>query len=182
MRTGKPQPAEDTSQRRKWFHNLFLIAAGILVAAPIFVALSFAMSLALFIVGFFIAPFGGNDQPAEIDPSVAFSQLAGWQLPEQAEVLKHDNTHTGFTNDGDYTLVVRMSPSLLQTIMDHDSHSWSECPVAPEIANDAWSIPKHTGKLYWAQKTSESDTDWHRGHVVIVKPETGTVWIYEWKN
>jgi hypothetical protein len=135
--------------------------------------------VALIRFGAYLVDFGGNEF-AEIDPAKGFSQLTSWQLPEQAQVLTNTYTHSGFKNDGDYTLVVRMSPTHLQSLVANDPHVWVSCPVAPEIARLA-ALPQHSGDLYYAERTRESDADWHRGHVVIVNREMGMVWIYEWK-
>jgi hypothetical protein len=126
-------------------------------------------------------PFSGTDEPAVVDPSHAFSQLTGWSFPNSASVLENTNSHSGFKNDGDYVLVVRMPSLELQSLIERDRNIWLDCPVAPQIASSAWSLPVHSGTKYYAKKTSESDTDWHRGHVVIVNPDAGMVWIYEWK-
>ncbi len=158
-----------------------LIAIAIIVVVLALPGL-FLIHLGIGVYQFLNNPFGGNDEPAEIDPSASFSQLTGWQLPDSATVLRNINTHSGFKNDGDYTLVVQMNPKQLQGLIDDGAHTWSDCPVAPDIVNGAWRLPEHGGESYWARKTSASDTDWHRGHVVIVRPETGRVWIYEWKH
>lgn len=122
------------------------------------------------------------DYTATPDPADAFKQLTGWQLPPDAEILANRNTHGGLTNDGDYVLTVRLSPPQLQALLDQDSRLWLDCPVDPDIVRSAWELPDHSGKQYYARKTFDSDTDWHRGHIVITNPDTGYVWIYEWKG
>ena len=133
------------------------------------------------VIAFLLNPFGGTDEPVAITPADGFSQLTGWQLPDNVSIVKNINSHSGFKNDGDYTLIVSMSPTQLRGLLEHDSNTWTDCPVAPEIAQSAWSLPSHSGTMYYAKKTSDSDSDWHRGHVVIVNSETGMVWVYEWK-
>lgn len=126
-------------------------------------------------------PFGTSSKPLEIDPDELFLHLTEWELPPDAEILENRNTHGGMTNDGDYTLIVRMPPESLQTLIQGNSMEWTDCPIAPEIARSAPSLPRHAGQQYFAQKTFSSDNDWHRGHLVIVNEETGIVWVYEWK-
>lgn len=123
-----------------------------------------------------------SGEPAAPDPNDAFEQLTGWQLPPGTEILENSNTHGGLTNDGDFVLTVRLRPRQLQGLIDSDSKAWCDCPVAPEIVRAATGLPEHSGSMYFAGKTMASDTDWHRGHVVIVNPKSGTVWIYEWKG
>ena len=122
------------------------------------------------------------DSTSAPDPAEAFQQLTGWQLPPDAEILNNNNTHVGMTNDGDYTLSVSMSPQSLQSLLTNDTHTWRDCPIDPEIVRSAWNLPDHSGKQYFAQKTDDSDSDWHRGHAVIIDPDAGSVWIYEWKT
>jgi len=134
------------------------------------------------VFAFISNPFGGMEEPAVVTPSDGFYQLTGWQLPENATVVRNQNSHSGFKNDGDYILIVSMSESQLGALLEGDSNTWLDCPVDPQIARSALAFPNHSGTLYYAKKTSDSDTDWHRGHVVIVNPETGMMWIYEWKR
>ena len=131
------------------------------------------------IIVFVSDPFGGNDERADVNPSHAFSQLTGWQLPSTASILESTNSHSGFKNDGDYVLIVNMPPVELQSLLESDPNTWLDCPLAPEIVHYAWSLPVHSGTQYYGKRTSESDTNWHRGHVVIVNPESGMVWVYE---
>ena len=145
------------------------------------------MVAALFVGGFLLVVFLPAlltiaDSTSTPDPADAFQQLTGWQLPPDAEILNNNNTHGGMTNDGDYTLTVRLSPQHLQALLTNDSHEWRDCPLEPEIVRSAWDLPDHSGKQYFAEKTYDSDADWHRGHAVIVNPESGYVWVYEWKN
>ena len=57
--------------------------------------------LILFPVFAFLSdPFGGTDEPAVITPSDSFAQLTGWQLPDNATIVKNVNSHSGFKNDG----------------------------------------------------------------------------------
>jgi hypothetical protein len=134
------------------------------------------------IIVFFSDPFGGIDEPAVMDPSHGFSQLTGWSLPTSATIVENTNSHSGLRNEGDYVLVVRMPCEELQSLLESDQNTWLDCPLAPEIASSARTMPVHSGTKYFGKKSSESDNDWDRGHVVVVNPETGMVWIYEWKN
>lgn len=122
------------------------------------------------------------DEPTVVDPTHAFQQLTDWPLPPNASIVKNEYTHGGMQNDGDCTLITRMSPQQLQDLLENDSARWVDCPIDPEIAKSAWDLPEHSGTKYYAKKTFDSDPDWHRGHIVIVNPETGFVWIYEWKS
>ncbi|MFK7821533.1 MAG: hypothetical protein AB8G99_22655 [Planctomycetaceae bacterium] len=108
--------------------------------------------------------------------------LTGWELPGNAEVLEHRNTHGGMTYDGDFTLTVRLQPDQLKSLLGSTNNEWVECPVDPDIARHIWEIPENTGTIPWGEKTSETDGDWHRGHVVIVNPDEGMIWIHEWKG
>ncbi|MEQ9407304.1 MAG: hypothetical protein RIK87_06235 [Fuerstiella sp.] len=117
-----------------------------------------------------------------VDPTDAFQQLTGWTLPPNASIVKKEYTHGGMQNDGDFKLVIRMSPQQLQGLVENDSSRWIDCPIDSAIDESAWDLPEHSGTRYYAKKTFDSDPDWHRGHIVIVNPETGFVWIYEWKS
>ena len=122
------------------------------------------------------------DSASTISPADAFLQLTGWQLPSTAKVVSSSDTHGGLQNDGDYTLTVRLRPSKLQALLRSDKKEWRDCPIAVGIVREAWDLPDHSGTKYYAERTMESDSDWHRGHVVIVNSDTGFVWVYEWKN
>ena len=122
------------------------------------------------------------DSPSTISPADAFQQLTGWQLPSTATVVSNSDTHGGLQNDGDYALTVKLQPSKLQSLLRSDQKEWRDCPIAPEIVREAWDLPDHSGTKYYAEKTMDSDSDWHRGYVVIVNPDTGFVWVYEWKS
>jgi hypothetical protein len=142
--------------------------------------LLFLAACILLLMAFVLFPFA--EPPLLRHPRHAFLQLADWELPSNAEVLKHTNTHGGMTNDGDFDLVVRMPPADLQALMRSSTHDWKDCPIDPDIVHQIWDMPEHNGTQYWGAKTFESDADWHRGHIVIVNPETGMVWIHEWKG
>ncbi|MCA8987129.1 MAG: hypothetical protein KDA78_05790, partial [Planctomycetaceae bacterium] len=161
--------------RRTWLRWMYAV----LVMAAVFVPLCL---IVFSVTAFLLNPFDGNDEPEDIDPSSAFSELTGWRLPEGADVLINSNTHCGFKNDGDYTLIARLPPATLRSLVENSPHEWTECPITTEIASSAWSLPKHSGELYFSQKASMSDSDWHRGHIVLVNRESGMVWIYEWKH
>lgn len=91
------------------------------------------LAVVLFPVLAFISDtFGGPDEPAVITPSDSFSQLTGWQLPDDASSVKNINSHSGFKNDGDYILIVSMSESQLATLLETDTNTWLECPVDPK--------------------------------------------------
>lgn len=123
-----------------------------------------------------------EDSASPLDPAGTFQQLTDWQLPTGAKIVANDNTHGGMTNDGDYMLIVQLSPQELQALVSSESSAWDDCPVAPEIARSAWGLPAHNGKQYYAKKTFDTDADWHRGHIVIINQDSGYVWIYEWKS
>ena len=122
------------------------------------------------------------DEPQELDPADVFQQLTSWQLPGDAVVLTNENTHSGLTNDGTYTLIVKLSPSRLDSLMKQSEYEWKPCPIPQQILDGMIDEPKTQGELFYAAKTMESDEDWHRGHVVIVDQRIGMVWIYEWKT
>ncbi len=164
---------DQNARKLSWWH--WIIVA--VVLAVMFVPVGFVL---LSIAAVLINPFG-NEEPVPIDPSISFSQLTEWTLPAEAEVITNHNTHRGFNHDGDYTLVVRLNPATLRSLVESDRKKWADCPISPEIEGSARSIPMHSGELYYARKTSSADSDWHRGHVVIVNRETGMVWVYEWK-
>ena len=142
---------------------------------------------ALFVGGFLFvillpALLSLADSASSLDPADAFQQLTGWQLPPDARIVENSDTHGGMTNDGDCVLTVRLRPHQLQALLNRDSQPWVDCPVDPDIIRSARGIPDHSGKQYYAKKTFDSDSDWHRGHIVIANPDTGYIWIYEWKG
>lgn len=150
-------------------------------------SLSVKILAALFVGGFLFvillpALISLADADSSLDPADAFQQLTGWQLPRDARMVENSNTHGGMTNDGDFVLTVRLRPQQLQALVDRDSQPWVDCPVDPEIMRSAWALPDHSGTQYYAKKTFDTDTDWHRGYIVIANPDTGYVWVYEWKR
>ncbi len=135
------------------------------------------------IIALLLNPFGSeHDQPILIEPRNAFLHLTGWSLPPGSSIQKNVNTHSGFKNDGDYVLIAHLPPDELNAKLRNDSREWRSCPVDSSIMHHAHSMPAHTGTKYFAQKTSSSDRDWHRGHLVTVDSRIGMVWIYEWKR
>ncbi len=169
-----PQTSNNVTDSSRSFEWRILIVSMVVMFVPLLIVVFPVIAL-------LSDPFGGTDEPVAVSPSDGFFQLTGWRLPDDASILKNSNSHRGFKNDGDYVLIVRMLPSQLQNLFESDSHQWLECPVNSEIVRSAWAFPEHSGTRYYAQKTRDSDADWHRGHVVITNLETGMVWIYEWK-
>ena len=171
------QTSKTENKSSSLFGAALFVVGALLMSAPLLIILIIPFTA----IRFLTSPQEDSDNPPAIDPSEAFQQLTGWKMPQDAAVLENRNNHSGFKNDGDYLLRVRMIPGQLRALVDSDSNTWCNCPIAPEIAESALELPDHTGTMYYAKKTSSSDTDWHCGHVVIVNPETGFVWIYEWK-
>lgn len=134
------------------------------------------------IISVFLFPFGFHSVPATPDPPHDFKQLTGWTLPDDAQVLRAENTFAGFKGDGEYTLIVHTSPDrVAKWVSASDSGTWKPCPIPAEIQEYCWQLPHHDGQLYRAEKVMDSDDDWHRGSLVIVNADTGTVWVYAWK-
>ena len=146
------------------------------------VVAAFIVVVLLSVILFPVIPFSDPSVPVPVDAADAFRQLTGWALPQSTQVLISEHTHGGFKNDGRLTVAVRIPPRELSTLLPNDSNTWHDCPIASEIARGAWSLPNHSGTIYYARKTSDTDKDWHRGYVVIVNPDTGRVWLHEWKS
>ena len=131
----------------------------------------------------FLFPFGFDSGPAMPDPPRDFKRLTGWTFPDDAQVLRAENTFSGFLGDGDYTLVVQTSPDrVAKWISASGSGTWKPCPIPAEIQEYCWQLPNHDGQLYRADKVMDTDDGWHRGSLVIVNPDTGMVWVYAWKT
>ena len=127
--------------------------------------------------------FGFDTQPATPDPPRDFKQLTGWALPSDAQILRAENTFSGFKGDGDYTLIVKTSSDRLESwVADSESDIWMECPIPSEIQEACWNLPYHSGKLYRVIKVMDTDDDWHRGSIVLLNPDSGMVWVYAWKT
>ncbi len=139
--------------------------------------------MAVTIVGWMMYPFGLDSPPREPDPKADFQTLTGWGLPDNANVLKAENTFSGFKGDGDYTLIVQMPEGSVRLLLQADeAGEWNECPISSEIQAHFGNFAKHSGERYRATKTRPDDADWHRGSIVVANSTDDLLWIYAWKH
>ena len=164
-------------------HRQFLRLLRRYVAVAFYIGCLGAVAAALVSIGLLVLfPFGFDSGPALPDPPKDFTQLTGWTLPSDAQVLRAENTFSGFKNDGDYTMIVRTSPVTVgEWVSTSGANTWKPCPIPSEIQERCLQLPNHDGTIYRAEKVMDTDDDWHRGSLVIVNPEIGMVWIYAWK-
>jgi hypothetical protein len=152
-----------------------------------FVLLAFYVYCVVMVVGaisgiVWLAVFGLDNPPQPPDPQNDFAHLTGWTLPPTARIISATNTIGGFRNDGKYLLIVRVSPEQIQRWLSTAApEDWQTGSVPDEVRRYWHSPPQYDGIVYRIKRVMDDDTDWHRGSIVIINPDSGTVWVYAWK-
>ena len=135
-------------------------------------------------VGFYFATGFWDVSARDPDPESDFEQMTGLDWPADAVVVTASNTISGMQSEGRYELQFRTSPTTAKQWLARPvprGSRWQEDFLPDEIVQYCGPDWQSDGHPYAAWKVLPSDTDWHRGTLLIADPKTGMVWLYAWK-
>jgi len=139
-----------------------------------------------------------------------FERQTGISIADEMAILGFKNDHRGMNGDGEFGMVVTMSPARIATILRGPppfGKSWCRGPVTGEIGCHCAFIyaespgvetarntpPQYFGGspevsallsskdvVYCAQSRGPVSIPWHNGTLLVVRPSDGTLWLSEW--